>query len=98
MVGDVATVFALRPQPELAVYSNEIRVTSPADSTPRKFFTVGDSVLEVSAVVHNFGFSASRPILVRITDAGPNHLTFTTDTVLPYLNDSVIVFAHFALS
>jgi len=98
MLGDVATGFALRPQPELALHSPDVRVTSITDSTPRKIFNVNDSTLIVNGTVHNYGYSASVPILVRIRDYSPKGLTFTYDTTLNSLDDSATVQTTFPLT
>ena len=97
MLGDAATQYALKPQPEFAVHPNDIRVFA-ADSVPRTFFSVSDSVIIVSANVQNFGYYAGRPFIVRFVDAGPNNLTFIDTAILPALDDSGMVSARFRLT
>ncbi|MDP4200714.1 MAG: C25 family cysteine peptidase [Bacteroidota bacterium] len=97
MLGDAAVGFALRPQPELAVHASEIAV-STTDGLPKTSFSVSDSVLNISALVHNYGYAAEIPVVVRIEDAGPTGVPLDFFDTLPRLDDTVRVFAQLHLS
>ncbi len=97
MLGDAAIGFALKPQPEFAVYENGIHGFALGDSTPQTTFSISDSILTIQALIHNYGYAADRPVVIRITDNTPNGTTLKFDT-LPGLNDSAYVLAAFGLN
>jgi hypothetical protein len=98
MLGDAATGFVLRPQPELAVYASEVHGYAPGDTAPKTFFIVSDSILTIRALIHNYGYSADRPVVVQITDAGPSGFPTTVFDTLLGINDSAYVSASFVLN
>jgi hypothetical protein len=98
MLGDAAVGFALRPQPEFAVYSNEVHGYAPGSSTPQTNFTISDSTLTIQALIHNYGYSADRPVVIRITDAGPSGFPTVRFDTLPGLNDNASVSVEFGLT
>jgi len=98
MLGDAVTGFVLRPQPEFATFSSELHAYARNDTVARPTFSVSDSLLTIRAIVHNYGYSAERPVVVRIVDAGPNGLPFSRDDTLPRLDDSAFVSAQFPLT
>ncbi len=98
MLGDAATGFVLRPQPELAVYANEVHAYSGVDTNARNVFSISDSTFTVRALIHNYGYSAETPVIIRITDIGPSGLPFSKDDTLLRLDDSAFVSARFAIN
>jgi hypothetical protein len=90
MLGDAAIGFALRPQPEFAVHASDLAATVNG-GLPRTFFSVNDSTITLSALVHNYGYAAGRPVVVRLLDVGPNNLNVTYFDTLPKLLDSARV-------
>ncbi len=97
MLGDVATGYALRPQPEFSVHQNDITVYA-GDKVPRTFFSVGDSAITVSANIRNFGYHAGRPFVVRFEDKGPNNLNVFDSVIVRQLVDSTSVSVRFPLT
>ncbi len=97
MLGDAAVGFALRPQPEFAVYPNQVLAYALGDTIPQTTFSISDSILSVQALIHNYGYAADRPVVIRITDNNPNGQTVKFDT-LPGLRDSAYVTASFGLN
>ena len=98
MLGDAATGFVLRPQPEFAVYANEVHPYAGSDTIPRISLSVSDSVMTIHALVHNYGYSADRPVIIRFTDYGPIGLPFSEDDTLPRLDTSALASAQFPLN
>ncbi len=99
MLGDAAMGFVLRPQPELAVYSSEVHGYIPGDTAPRTVFSVSDSIITIRALIHNYGYSTDRPVVIEITDAGPSGFPASIfDTLLHGINDSAYVSASFVLT
>ncbi len=98
MLGDAATGFVFRPQPEFAVYPNEVHAYAGSDTVARVSLSVSDSVMTIRALIHNYGYSADRPVVIRITDAGPSGLPFSLNDTLPRLDTSAIATATFALT
>ncbi len=98
MLGDAATGFVFRPQPELAVYSNEIHAYAGSDSVPKTSLSISDSIMTIRALIHNYGYSTDKSVVIRITDAGPNGLPNVVYDTLPGLDTSAVVSASFALT
>ena len=98
MLGDAAVGFALRPQPEFAVYPSGIQAYAQGSTSPQMTFSISDSSYTVQAVVYNYGYAADRPVVIRITDAGPTGFPTTKFDTLPGLNDSAFVSATFGLN
>ena len=96
ILGDAALGFCLRPQPEFAVHAPEIEAFA-RDSLPKKVFNLTDTEISISALIHNFGYSAEGPVVVEIQDIGPA-ITYSVFDTLPYLNDSTRVSASFSLT
>ncbi|HET6400954.1 MAG TPA: C25 family cysteine peptidase [Candidatus Kapabacteria bacterium] len=98
MLGDAATGFVLRPQPEFAVYANEVHAYAASDTVRRTSLSVSDSSMTIRALIHNYGYSADRPVVVRMTDNGPTGLPLSVDDSLPRLDTSAIASARFPLT
>ncbi|HEY3875002.1 MAG TPA: C25 family cysteine peptidase, partial [Candidatus Kapabacteria bacterium] len=98
MLGDGATGFALRPQPELAVYSNEIHAYPQADTVPETNLIVSDSTFTIRALIHNYGYAASRPVVIELTDRTPNGFPTTIFDTLPGILTSAYASATFGLT
>jgi len=98
MLGDAATGFVLRPQPEFAVYANEVHAYAANDTVVRTTLSISDSTLTIRALIHNFGYSAKRSVVVRITDNGPIGLPFSEDDTLAHLDTGAVVNAQFSLT
>ncbi len=98
MLGDAAIGFTLRPQPEFAVYSNEVHGYTLSDSIPQTAFSVSDSIMTIKALIHNYGYAADRPVVVRITDEGPSGFPTTRFDTLLGLNNSIFVSTAFGLN
>lgn len=96
-LGDAAIGFALRPQPELSVHANDI-TTFASDSIPRTLFSVSDSTMNVSVLVHNYGYAAEKPVVVRIQDIPVSGSTSTVFDTLSRLDDSARINVQFHLS
>ncbi|HEX5315315.1 MAG TPA: FlgD immunoglobulin-like domain containing protein, partial [Candidatus Kapabacteria bacterium] len=84
--------------PEFAVYANEVHASAGSDTAARESLSVSDSSMIIRALIHNYGYSADRPVIVRITDNGPTGLPFAEDDTLLRLDTSAIVSAKFALT
>jgi hypothetical protein len=97
ILGDAALGFALRPQPEFVERSSDIHVVNRSDD-PTTTVRISDTTMRVTAVVHNVGFSAQRPVIIRIRDAGPKGLPFDVFDTLPRLDTTETVQASFLLS
>jgi hypothetical protein len=97
VLGDAAMGFALKPQPELAVKSDEIQFVNAA-GIPKSIFSLSDSSLGVIAKLHNFGYSASRKVRVRFRDIAP-HAATPSDVIVTLggLDDTATVSAVFPL-
>ena len=97
MLGDAAIGFALKPQPEFAVYSKEIHGYSPTDTIPKISFSLADSGIKIGALIHNYGYAAERSVIIEIIDAGPGGTVTKFDT-LSSLFDSAYISALFGLN
>jgi len=98
MLGDAAVGFAKRPQPEFAVFSSEVHGFASANSQPQTSFSISDDSMTIRALIHNYGYAANRPVVIRITDAGPNGFPTIRSDTLAGLNDSAFVSAVFGLN
>ncbi len=98
MLGDAAAGFVFRPQPEFAVYANEVHAYAGSDTVARISLSLSDSVMRIGALIHNYGYSADRPVVVRFTDYGPIGLPFSQDDTLSRLDTSAIASVSFPLT
>lgn len=82
ILGDAATGFDLRPQPELNITPPDILLFTGKDSIPRTVFSLNDSEILVRYTVHNFGYGIDKPAHIRITDneSGTRQIVFI-DTI-----------------
>jgi hypothetical protein len=98
MLGDAAVGFALKPQPEFAVYANEVHGYALGNPTPQTSFSLSDSTITIKALIHNYGYAADRPVVIRITDAVPNGFPIVRFDTLLGINESATVSSTFGLN
>lgn len=96
-LGDAAVGFALRPQAELSIQSPDISA-STQDGISKTAFSVSDSVLTISALVHNYGYAAETPLVIRIEDIPPSGTPLDVFDTLSRLDDTARVSAQFHLT
>lgn len=80
-LGDAAMGFAFRPQPEFHIERSDVRL-SGSDEVERSAFSTADTDLHLRIAVHNFGYSAEGPVVVRARDVSSLGNRERSDTLL----------------
>jgi hypothetical protein len=70
ILGDAATGFNFRPEPEFNITPQDILLEGK-DSLPRTVFSLADSEITVKYTVHNFGYGIDKPVHIKITNNEP---------------------------
>jgi len=96
VLGDAAMGFALRPEAELAVQPEDMKILSKVGEE-RNELSLADSFYYAKVRVRNYGFSINKPVHFILKDEGPNGISLSAyDTILT-LDTSLEVTARFPL-
>lgn len=96
VLGDAAMGFCLRPHPELGVLPQESSITNRFGD-PRTSLNVNDSFYTVTTTVHNYGFSLSVPLHVRMVDEGPGGVNIAFTDTINRLDSAAMISVRFPL-
>ncbi|HET6512686.1 MAG TPA: C25 family cysteine peptidase, partial [Candidatus Kapabacteria bacterium] len=83
ILGDAAMGFAFRPQPEFHIEAADVRI-SASNGEERTTFEALEQTFDVQIALHNFGYSAERPVTVRVRDE--SSLLLEVRDTLPFLH------------
>lgn len=80
VLGDAAMGFIFRPQPELNVSREGLRL-SGLDEIPKTIFSTEEKTMKLRVAVNNFGYSAEGPVVVRTSDESQSGSLMRIDTL-----------------
>jgi hypothetical protein len=67
VLGDAAMGFAFRPQPEFYIEVSDVKLRTTSGEE-RSVFEADETAFEAQVVIHNFGYSAESPVVIRLQD------------------------------
>ncbi|MBS1903209.1 MAG: T9SS type A sorting domain-containing protein [Bacteroidetes bacterium] len=80
VLGDAALGFSFRPQPEFHIEASDVSLKS-SNGTVRSTYSIFDSTVSITATLHNYGYSATTPVIVSITDVVNGNSSTIRDTI-----------------